>query len=236
MEAHQTHRTSQDISGYAVFAAGDTGAMHVKAHEMLDNGLFEEGHEILGAWLEGRTGEGSEWVHLQWHMAVFELTLGFWDDAHARFLAHILPAATTENALTDAPAMLWRLYLAAPRPVELPWEPARATAVENLEQADDPYLEIHGLLALAGARDVESLDRWLATRGDRRSRIDRLVTQMGEGLQAYVFGDYLQAAEALSEVLPSIGEIGGSRAQNELFLDIANVCRRLAEAALWKAA
>jgi hypothetical protein len=236
MDAQQTQRTNRDTSGYAVFAAGDTGAMHVMAHEMLDNGLVEEGHERLGAWLEGRTGEGSEWIHLQWHMAVFELALGYWDDAHARFVAHLLPAATTEDALTDVPAMLWRLHLAAPRPTALPWKNARAIALESLEQSEDRYVQIHGLLVLAGARDVESLDRWLATRGDRESRLDQLVTQIGEGLRAHVFGDYRRAADALSEVLPSLGEIGGSRAQNELFVDIANVCRRLSAATLRKVA
>ena len=36
----------------------------------------------------------------------------------ARFETHILPVAThTYDALTDAPAMLWRLELAAPRSV-----------------------------------------------------------------------------------------------------------------------
>nr|NIM00839.1 hypothetical protein [Acidobacteriota bacterium]NIM63667.1 hypothetical protein [Acidobacteriota bacterium]NIO59270.1 hypothetical protein [Acidobacteriota bacterium]NIQ30282.1 hypothetical protein [Acidobacteriota bacterium]NIQ85225.1 hypothetical protein [Acidobacteriota bacterium] len=152
MQATQT-QTSQDASGYAVFAAGDSGAMHVTAHEMLDSGKFEDGHRQLGAWLHGRTGEGSDWVHLQWHMAVFELALGYWDEAHERFLEHILPAAIhTDEALTDAPAMLWRLSLAAPRPVKLPWEPVSETALRNIDDVSDPYIEVHGLLALAGAR------------------------------------------------------------------------------------
>ncbi len=228
MQATQTQR-SQDVSGYAVFAAGDTGAMHVMAHEMLDNGRFEEGHRQLGAWLRGRTGEGSDWVHLQWHMAVFELALGYWDEAHARFVEHILPAAThTDEALTDAPAMLWRLSLAAPRPVGLPWGPAREAALRNQDDVSDPYVEVHGLLALAGARDIESLDRWLASRGGRiESRIERLVTKMGEGLRAYACADYQRASDALAEVVPNMIEIGGSRAQNELFADILGVAQRM---------
>jgi len=232
MQAAREHRRSQDISGYAVFAGGDSGAIHLMAHDMLDRGLFEQGQRRLGAWLRGRTGEGSEWVHLQWHMAVFELALGYWDEAHARFLEHVLPAATnTEDALTDAPAMLWRLSLAAPRSVELAWEPARATAVRSLQHPTDPYVEIHGLLALAGARDLESLERWLASRETRsRSLVDRLVTRTGEGLLAYASGDYRLASSALGEVAPNISMIGGSRAQNELFVQIARTAGRLATA------
>lgn len=229
MQANPTQQRNQDTSGYAVFAAGDIGAAHVMAHEMLDGGRFEEGHRLLGAWLEGRTGEGSDWVHLQWHMAVFELALGCWDDAHARFLEHVLPAAIDgEDALTDAPAMLWRLQLAASRPVELPWEPVGATALRSLRGAADPYVEAHGLLALAGARDVANLDRWLAARGSSTRSVDNLLTTLGEGLRAYVVGDYTHAANALSEVVPNMAEIGGSRAQNELFVEIETVCRRFA--------
>jgi hypothetical protein len=232
MQSPREHRSSQDVSGYAVFAAGDIGSMHVMAHEMLDRGLFEQGHRRLGAWLRGRTGAGSEWVHLQWHMAVFELALGDWDAAHARFQKFVLPAAATgQDALTDAPAMLWRLSLEAPRPVRLPWEPVRATALESLRRPADPYVELHGLLALAGARDAESLEQWLARRGPAGlPRAERLVWRMGEGLQAYASGNYRRAAAMLSEVVPHVSEIGGSRAQNELFVAIEKACRRLVEA------
>jgi hypothetical protein len=66
----------QDVSGYTIFSSGDTGAAHAMAHQMLDDGRFKEGHILLGSWLEGRTGSGSQWVHLQFHMAVFELAIG----------------------------------------------------------------------------------------------------------------------------------------------------------------
>ena len=232
MQTTRELRSSRDVSGFAVFADGDIGSTHVMAHEMLDRGLFEEGHRRLGAWLRGRTGAGSEWVHLQWHMAVFELALGEWDAAYARFRRFVLPAAVSgQDALTDAPAMLWRLALAAPRPVRLPWEPVRATALESLTRPSDPYVELHGLLALAGAGDAESLDWWLARRDPAGlSRAERLVWQMGEGLRSYASGDYRRAAAKLAEAVPNVSEIGGSRAQNELFVEIEKACREPIEA------
>ena len=72
---------SQDVSGFGVFSHGDAGQAHVMAHRMLDEGRHELGHRLLGAWLDGRDGSGSDWTHLQWHMAVFEIAVGKWDAA-----------------------------------------------------------------------------------------------------------------------------------------------------------
>ncbi len=103
---------THDVSGFGVFAYGDAGEAHVMAHRMLDDGRHELGHRLLGAWLEGHTGSGSDWTHLQWHMAVFEIGVGRCKAALARFEKQILPvAALTDDALTDAPAILWRLQL-----------------------------------------------------------------------------------------------------------------------------
>ena len=96
---------SKDRSGYVVFSDGDIGAAHVMAHELLDTGEILVGRERLGQWLTGREGAGSDWAHIQFHMAVFELEAGDWDAAYARFLKEVMPiAAASEDALTDAPA------------------------------------------------------------------------------------------------------------------------------------
>jgi hypothetical protein len=72
-------------------------------------------------------------------------------------------------------------------------------------------VELHGLLALVGAGNAESLERWLARR--QLAWAERLVCQIGEGLRSYASGDYRRAAAKLSEVMP-FSEIGGSLAQN----------------------
>jgi hypothetical protein len=220
--------TGRDSSGFEIFSAGATGVAHDIAHQMLDKGEHEAGYQMLGAWLDAHDGQGSEWVHMQWHMGVFELALGYWDAAFARFHAEILPAAVDgEDALTDAPAMLWRLALAAPRSVELPWEAVRRRALESMERPSDPYVELHHLLALAGAGDLDGLDRWLSRRdSDEPSHPRRLVTRMAVALRAYAAGDYARAGWELAETVPDLSEVGGSRAQNELFADIEKDCWR----------
>lgn len=222
-----------DASGFALFSTGAAGNAHVIAHRMLEQGRNDLGHKLLGAWLDAHNGTGSDWIHLHWHMAVFDLALGQWEAALSRLHKHILPAAaTTEDALTDAPALLWRLTLASPAPVALPWEPVRATALARMRRPSTPYVELHNLLALAGARDVESLDQWLrSTKPAARSRSRALLGRMAIALRAYVTHDYGRAARVLATVVPSIGEIGGSREQNQLFKDLEAASR--AQASGW---
>ncbi|MBW2629102.1 MAG: hypothetical protein JRE45_15975 [Deltaproteobacteria bacterium] len=215
---------TRDVSGFDVFSHGDAGQAHVMAHRMLDGGRHELGHGVLGAWLDGHDGGGSDWTHLQWHMAIFEIAVGAWEEALTRFETHILPAATdTHDALTDAPAMLWRLELAAPRPVSLAWEPVHATAVHQLTRPSTPYVELHCLLALAGARDLDGLDRWLHGRRSTNDRKATLLAQMGIGLRAFAAGDYELASVVLAAAVPRVSELGGSHAQNLLFQDIADL-------------
>ena len=93
----------QDSSGFQIFSDSDIGSANVTAHRMLDLGRLDRGHQLLGKWLDGRTGRGSEWVHIQWHMLVFELAVGEWKSARARFETHVLPAAReSDQAVTDA--------------------------------------------------------------------------------------------------------------------------------------
>ena len=238
MSSHSVNETSSmnpdvatiavDISGYRVFSDGGPGEAHVLAHRMVDTAQYERGRQLLGGWLDGRTGSGSQWVHLQFHMAIFELATEHWDAAHRRYLDHVLPTAeSSEDALTDAPALLWRLALSAPEGTVLEWEPLRKTALKRMRRPSDSFTELHNLLALAGAGDLGSLDRYTKTR-TADSFDMRLVVKLATALLAYGKGHYYRAADLLWRLLPRIPEIGGSRAQIQLF-------EQMAEASLRKA-
>jgi hypothetical protein len=219
-----------DASGYEIFSDGDQGTAHVFAHHMVDTNQYERGRQLLGGWLDGHTGAGSQWVHLQFHMAVFELATGHWEDAHSRYLDHVLPTAeSSEDALTDAPALLWRLALSAPEGTELEWEPIRRTALARMHRPSDPFTELHNLLALAGAGDQASLDRYMNTRTEDSFHMG-MVFKLATALSAYVECHYRRAAELLWGLLPRIPEIGGSRAQIQLFEQMAATSWRKATA------
>jgi hypothetical protein len=215
---------THDISGYQIFSAGELGEAHEMAHQMLDLGLNDVGYRRLGRWLEGRTGSGSQWVHLQWHLLVFELAVGRRDEAFARLQRHVLPAAATGDALTDAPAALWRLWLAGADTDALPWSVVRGAAVEHLDEVDDHYVTLHDLLALAGAGDLAAIDRWLTASAARTAK-EHTLERFALGLRCFAAGDFAHSAAALAIALPGVADLGGSRAQNELFYDIFRVAR-----------
>jgi len=217
-----------DSSGYAMFSTGEQGNIHVTAHRMLDAGENELGHQLLGAWLDGHTGSGSEWTHLQWHMAVFDLSLGNWNAALARFQGQILPVvANSFEALTDAPALLCRLSLAASTPAALPWKPVHLRALASMKKPRSPFVEIHNLLALAGARDFGNLDRWLQKRQvSACSETEKIVFRIAIALRSFIAGSYEAAATTFESVIPYLSEIGGSRAQNDLFRQLRDSARR----------
>ncbi len=219
-------RPVRDVSGYTIFSSGDAGDAHVMAHRMLDENRIELGHQLLSEWLKKHSGSGSDWIHLHFHMAIFELEMGDWHGAYTRFMNEILPAATaTEEALTDAPALLWRLALTSPGDIELPWEALRNTALSRMQRPSDPFVELHNLLAVAGARDVASIDEWLKSQPTRwLSRKERLVKQMALSLRAYAAGSYRRAAILMHRAVPKLSQVGGSRAQNLLFQQLEQWC------------
>lgn len=218
-----TAATVADVSGYAIFSQGDVGEAHALAHRLTDTGQFEIGHRLLGAWLQDRSGKGSDWVHVQFHMAVFELALGKWHDAYQRFLCEVLPtAASTDEALTDAPALLWRLAVSAPNPIELPWQPLRRTALACIRSTDDPFVQIHQLLALAGAADSASLRDWIQQQSPSfQSHTRRTVYRFAWVCLALSCHAYTQANAQLQAILPQLTEVGGSHAQGRLFEQLA---------------
>jgi hypothetical protein len=219
---------AHDVSGYEIFASGDHGAAHVLAHHLVDTAQYERGRELLGSWLDGRTGSGSQWIHLHFHVAIFELATEHWDAAYRRYLQHVLPAAeSSEDALTDAPALLWRLALSAPEGTKLEWEPLRQKALIRMRCPSDSFTELHNLLALAGAGDLGSLDKYTKTR-TADSFDTHLVHRLATALLAYVKGHYYRAADLLWRLLPRIPEIGGSRAQIQLFEHMATASLRKA--------
>ncbi len=221
---------SCDSSGYAVFSEGDIGAMHVLAHRLLDSGENEQGYHLLGRWLTGRSEQGSQWVHIQWHMAIFELSLGYWQAALNRFWKYILPAVLTSNdALTDAPALLWRLALDTTKQVCLPWDSVRDRALLSLHGPCSGYVKLHNLLALAGARDIKNLDAWIRHHAtDANSQNEGLVIRFAGALRSFAAGDFSNAASDLSTLAPKVARLGGSRAQNEIFFKMRDAARRRA--------
>lgn len=213
-----------DASGHPIFSSGACGAVHVLAHHCEDEERPAQGRDLLRIWLDSRQGSGERWVHLQFHLALFEIENGEWDAAYRRFQRHIRPAILGGHALTDAPALAWWLTVEAPEPAKLPWGALREAAMLRLDETRDPFVLAHHLLALAGARDAAALRAWLATPAATRHQTLRRFAQ---GLLSYALGDYRSAAGAMRDIRPQLEQLGGSGAQNRLFAKIVRFTERL---------
>lgn len=204
---------AEDIRGYRLFSQGELGEAHRLAHESFDAGRHAAGHRLLAGFLSRRDGQGSDWVHLQFHMALFELEIGDARAASQRFRNEILPAAaTTLDALTDAPALLWRLRMSAAGGADLPWEPLRRTALAALPRGNTIFVDVHNLLALAGAGDAASIERWspvLKSAGWMRD--------FPAFCRALARGRLAEAGARLRALRPGLAQLDGSQAQLQLF-------------------
>ena len=227
-QARSSHPAPQvrDAGGYRIFSHGEMGAAHAFAHRMFDSGQIRAGRHGLESWLAGKHGQGSEWLHLHFHLALFELESGDWHRAYERFEAEILPAASSgADALTDAPGLLWRLAIAAPAPVVLPWQPLRRTALANLQRVDTPFVQLHNLLAIAGAGDISDIESWHeSASATAMSTAERRLLQFAPALKALAARSWREAGDLLREMAGEMSSIGGSRAQNGLFERLAAWC------------
>ena len=216
----------RDAAGYEIFSQGESGAAHAFAHRMFDGGQIQAGRHGLEAWFAGRHGRGSEWLHLHFHLALFELETGDWQRAYDRFESEILPAAASSaEALTDAPGLLWRLEIAAPDYVALPWQPLGLTALANLHRSHNPFVQLHNLLAIAGAGDVRGIQRWLESgSAAEMTPVDRQLRKFAPVLVALAAGSWRRAGLLLQAMMSEISSVGGSGAQNTLFERLAAWC------------
>lgn len=125
-------------------------------------------------------------------------------------------------SLWEAQSLLWRLQISAPEAVDLPWDALRRAAMRHLGATDDTFIELHNLLALAGAGDPASIERWIdAVPAFGEPVRECLLRRVAIALRAYTTRAYDQAVSVLESVLPHLALIGGSREQNRLFTDIA---------------
>ena len=201
-------------------------AVHAVAHVMEMQGRYEDGAAWLQRWRpEWVAGNGFA-VHLAWHQALFALEAL---DAPAAIALHDehMAAAKTTIALErlDAAALLWRLRLldvdVGPR-----WR-ALVAAWNPTHEAVGHYAfnDVHALLALIGAGDLERADGWMRLAAERAettgSATNREMARdvglpLMRGLIAFGRGRDAEAVEQLYATRAVAHRFGGSHAQRDL--------------------
>ena len=88
-------------------------ATHSVAHVYFERGDARTGADVLGTWLQGFDNPASSYVHLSWHLALFELALGQYEQALARYERDIRPSVVAKSmpTLADSASFLWRVQM-----------------------------------------------------------------------------------------------------------------------------
>ena len=203
-------------------------AVHAVAHVMEMQGRFEDGSTWLRqhqpAWAEGNGFA----CHLWWHKSLFRL--------EALDIAGVLRLVDTHLAgdamqvtlnRVDAASMLWRLHLLGEDVSSRCAALVASWAPDDRHAGQYAFNDVHVVLALLGAGEVQRAEAWLARCAERAlmptdaSRSNHVMARevglpLMRGLLALARGDAGSAADLIAPVRPQAVRFGGSHAQRDL--------------------
>ncbi len=200
-------------------------ASHSVTHSYFEMGDAANGGRWLGDWLDGWDRRASYNTHLSWHLALFELAQGRYNQALELYETHIRPGVQARNLanLQDAASLMWRLQIYSGEEPGKPWDEVRDMALPAAETPGPAFRDCHAALAFAGAGDAESTQKFVdrvkaqGEKGDDLSR--EMVLPIALGAAAFANGEYDEAADLMGPTYPMLARIGGSHAQREVFED-----------------
>ncbi len=202
----------------------DAWGVHALAHALFEQAAFDAGVDALPARIEPCTHLGWFRNHLLWHLALMHLSRGEYGRVLA--MSHSVferePSSIAGN-LHDSLSLLWRLMLAG-HDVRTRWVPFVEIAHERLDRQGLLFHAVHLAMALAGGGDwttaAQQVDMLRArTAKDRTGLIADVVLPLIGGIHAFARAEYADTIRAIEPLTPRIVELGGSRAQRDVFHD-----------------
>jgi tetratricopeptide (TPR) repeat protein len=202
----------------------DAWAIHALAHALYEMAAFDTAISGLPPLIHPCTNLNWFRNHLLWHLTLMHLGRGDYERA-SRLGRTVFERAPSSIAgdLHDAISLLWRLELTG-MDVKDRWRPFARIAGERLDRQGLLFHAAHLAMALAGGGDWPMADRQLAMLRDRSAR-DRsgltgdVLVPLVEGLHAFAARDDRRVIERIEPLRARIIELGGSRAQRDVFHD-----------------
>ena len=202
----------------------DAWAVHALAHALYESADFDAGVTRLPPAIQPCRGLNWFRNHLLWHLALIHFGRGDYTRA-GRMARRVFERAPSSIAgdLHDSISLLWRLELAG-RPVGERWKPFAAIARERVNRMGLLFHVAHMGMALAAAGDWETARTQVdavRTRAakDKTGLMGDVLLPLLEGIHAFAAGDYRRTIERIEPLRPRIVELGGSRAQRDVFHD-----------------
>lgn len=214
----------------------DAWAIHALAHSLYEMAAFDTGIRRMPAAIEPCTHLGWFKNHLMWHLTLMHLGRGEYELASnmGRTLFEEAPSSIPGD-LHDSISLLWRLELMG-REVAERWKPFARIAGERLDRQALLFHAAHLAMALAASGDWTTAERQLGMLRERAARdrsglVGALLIPMIEGIHAFAAKDYARAIARMEPLTPRVIELGGSRAQRDVFHDtLLEACFRAGDA------
>jgi tetratricopeptide (TPR) repeat protein len=202
----------------------DAWAVHALAHALYESADFDKGVTRLPTAIHPCRGLNWFRNHLLWHLALIHFARGEYDRVAAisRRAFERQPSSIAGD-LHDSISLLWRLELAG-RPMRERWAPFVAIGRDRMTRMGLYFHVAHITMALAAGGDWPAAEKHLSLVRERAPR-DRsgvmgdVLVPLLDGLQAFAAGDYARTVARLEPLRPRIVELGGSRAQRDVFHD-----------------
>ena len=200
-------------------------ACHSMTHVHFERGDASSGEDFLSDWLRGFDAPASSYVHLSWHLALFELAQGKYQETLDRYEKYIRPSviAMSMATLNDSASLMWRLQMYCGGPPPKPWEEVLTIAAPAAERTGPAFRDAHAALAFAGSGDYEAMTKMIgrlskaAEDGDSFAR--EVVLPLVQGIEAFAQENYTESVRMMEPVFPQLVRVGGSHAQREVFED-----------------
>jgi len=196
---------------------------HIRAHVYYEDGEMAAARDYLTAWLPSYAREAQLHCHINWHLALCELTLGNTDAAWQRFDDAIDPTVTVCPpliVLADGASFLWRAELAGGARDTARWAKVHDYAHKMFPRSGVAFADVHAALADAVTGDQSAIETRLRElddlRRDGRLPSGPLTPAVTKGFAAFLRGDWNATIAAIAPVFPEHERIGGSRAQRDL--------------------
>ena len=198
--------------------------LHAFAHALYEMAAFDTGITRLPPAIHPCRHLGWFKNHLLWHLTLMHFAGGEYERASqlGRTIFEREPSSIPGD-LHDSISLLWRLELAG-MDVRARWRPFARIAAERLDRQGLLFHAAHLAMALTADGDWATADRQLAMLRERGAR-DRsglardVLVPVIEGIHAFCARDYPRTVELIEPVSFRIVELGGSRAQRDVFHD-----------------
>ena len=214
---------AEELASYALSVEPSSGhAVHARAHVYYETGQHTEGLAWLDGWISSRGPEANHRSHFSWHAALHELMQCDVDAVRRRYERELAPPLVTgSRALVDSGALLWRCHVTGTWEGRLPSEAVCASAPDGwLLNPPTAFAAMHSALCLATEGDAVGLAALRTIAHAHHDPAFRdVVAPLCGALQQVVEGEFAEAADRLTTLLPRTGVLGGSAAQREVLED-----------------